>query len=80
MLFLSLTRSLQAAIYFKNNLSKRWCLNCRETDPDNPSVVIALPINEQEKATIRSSLIQIMVSSEDVLAKQFIECATAVRS
>lgn len=74
----SLRHRIQAAIYFKNNLSKRWCLNCKEYDTDNPEVVIAVPVNEDEKNQLRARLIPLMASSQDVIARQFVECTWVV--
>lgn len=66
-------RRLQAAIYFKNSVTKRWCLNCNETDPENSVVVIAVPVNPEEKAAIRQNIVQTLLNSEEVIAKQFVE-------
>ena len=56
----SVTHRLQAAIYFKNSVTKRWCLNCNETDPDNSAIVVAVPINPEEKAMIRGNIVQLL--------------------
>lgn len=64
---------LQVAIYFKNCITKRWCLACNEYDPDNSNVVISIPIDNDEKATIRTSLLSLLVSSPDAISKQLIE-------
>lgn len=64
---------LQAAIYFKNSVTKRWCLNCNETDPENSAVVISIPVNPEEKAAIRQIIIQALLNSEEVISKQFAE-------
>lgn len=61
------------AIYFKNGVTKRWVLNCNETDPDNANVVIATPICDDEKRSIRPVLLKLLVTSEDLISKQIIE-------
>ena len=74
----SVTLRLQAAIYFKNSVTKRWCLNCNETDPDNSAIVVAVPINPEEKAMIRGNIIQLLTSSEDAIARQYVESGSVV--
>ena len=67
------TNSLQAAIYFKNCVTKRWCLQTSEKDPDNPSVVLYEPVNEAEKAEIRKASMQLLATIENVIALQLVE-------
>ena len=72
--------SIQAAIYLKNVLSKRWCLHGIERDPDNPEVIASVPVNEDEKNQMRTRLIPLMASSEGVIARQLVECIAASKS
>lgn len=65
--------SLQASIYFKNCVTKRWCLLTSEKDPDNPSVVLYEPVNEAEKAEIRKANMQLLATIENVIALQLVE-------
>lgn len=67
------TNSLQAAIYFKNCVTKRWCLQTSEKDPDNPSVVLYEPVNEVEKAEVRKAIMQLLATIENVIALQLVE-------
>lgn len=66
--------SVQAAIYLKNVLSRRWCLHGIEHDPDDPDVIASVPVNEDEKSQMRARLIPLMASSEGVIARQLVEC------
>ena len=67
------TDSLQAAIYFKNCVTKRWCLQTSEKDPDNPSIVLYEPVNEAEKVEIRKASMQLLATIENVIALQLVE-------
>lgn len=72
--------SIQAAIYLKNVLSKRWCLHGIEHDPDNSEVITSVPVNEDEKNQMRARLIPLMASSEGVIARQLVECTVTSES
>ena len=65
--------SLQAAIYFKNCVTKRWCLQTSEKDPDDPSVVLYEPVNEAEKVEIRKASMQLLATVENAIALQLVE-------
>lgn len=68
-----LMHSLQAAIYFKNCITKRWCLATNEKDPDDPSTVLYSPVNNMEKAEIRRITVRLLQTVEDVISRQLIE-------
>ena len=72
--------SIQAAIYLKNVLSKRWCLHGVEYDPDHSDIITFTPVNEEEKNQMRAKLIPLMALSEGVIARQLVECIMISKS
>lgn len=68
-----LIHRLQAAIYLKNSITKRWCLNCNEVGQTEEQAVVESPISPEEKEVIRSTLISLLVTVHDSISKQLIE-------
>ena len=65
---------MQIAIYLKNCVTKRWCLNCNEVDPSDENVILNTPIHKDEKAIIRPVLLPLLVQSPEVISRQIVEC------